>query len=1235
MDISHGHPSVSSRGDRRSHHSLPRPQSERSLSRAPLSTPHHPSSDEPFRLQHRRLQLRNSGFRGARLPHQYIGARLSILFNNDTPQSESPPPQYQENVTPQHQSLHNSRNAQHLSAPLSILQEITNTTRNRYPNNRSGVSVLEDNPERPLLDFSPVLTPVSSYHDAPSTQQSPISFNTGLGNDDGMKLREISGNERRTPGRSPPPLSSPLARQVRGRRKRGLDLRKTSFEASEYIEHIENELQQVKEAMHSPNTGKPLQEKLKALRTENKQLRKTINDLEESLEGRVKEAIEHKASAEAELRRKIKGLEEEISVRDDKIQDLELCNDQSRVDRSNIDALKASIDRLEDDKKSLEEASRVVERRNETLTELLAMSPTRTSPTRTHLGFELPSPQRSDARRVPRPRSMMVPKLQSSSPRTSYFSRPQSVQASPMMSTSGFFSPNTALREEHNHPCNSGEDVDPQKHFDSQSLDSGLGDSCSQQSPPLSSSRRSSMLTRAATSPAAWGLPLPVSPGEEKATVRQAKYRKTRRFESGSTQLKPLLLPTMAAETNPVSSNPQLSIFTSPTQRDFSEQSMDPTTSFLSRPFEVATPSRDTSTNWVSEDALRTLEGSSEPHFQRFDDILDQDDSVFPENVDIPSPLSFDLPGPAQDQGSDVEQLSYSADNANIEEDVTAFLDPVLCDVHGHQSSLGTAAEVSATGSDYTQTWKHKQNQASRQLETRVANLDEAYEPINDHMDMNFEYEALPQTSVERCQELVPEPLFLPSMLPGTDEALCPLSSRRCGGVPSDLAYTPRPCKRRKSNSSITDTATQATPCPRPPGEDAQEMSPLLAPNDDSALTQMEEGQSPYRQQTPTRARSPLQRLAQRQGSPAALVAVTPRTTFGNISRYTSYIHESRRDPTALARRVIANAWCKNWERFGRLSWWVLGLFIGQRPRIGYMAEDLGWEQYDAEYIASEACGPGPAVLIGDDPVPEAPAETARGVRFDDQDAGYRTAGTKEQARPALEGSQRKKGWGQSLYLWGKFSVAIMLAVGGAVIKGPEAMLKDCDDNDTPKRLRSSGGQPTRPGCSESTPLVRNTSPCRGSHSKTYGTCSTSARPRSPTRFHLHSELDSFPGPADDSLGSAISHSRDSWHTPSPSRRKKPRPRLRKYTFGQPSQNNGWDRFDDNGNEKPSRGLTDDDEIAGQTARARPSTAHEDHGTLRWTRNLSLKDFQEIDSNHPKPRTNDLGDMSWPADSFS
>ena len=53
--------------------------------------------------------------------------------------------------------------------------------------------------------------------------------------------------------------------------------------------------------------------------------------------------------------------------------------------------------------------------------------------------------------------------------------------------------------------------------------------------------------------------------------------------------------------------------------------------------------------------------------------------------------------------------------------------------------------------------------------------------------------------------------------------------------------------------------------------------------------------------------------------------------------------------------------------------------------------------------------------------------------------------GSRSPARAALK---RKSTWGESLLLWGKFSVAIMLAVGGAVVKGPGEMLRDADNRD-------------------------------------------------------------------------------------------------------------------------------------------------------------------------------------------
>ena len=84
---------------------------------------------------------------------------------------------------------------------------------------------------------------------------------------------------------------------------------------------------------------------------------------------------------------------------------------------------------------------------------------------------------------------------------------------------------------------------------------------------------------------------------------------------------------------------------------------------------------------------------------------------------------------------------------------------------------------------------------------------------------------------------------------------------------------------------------------------------------------------------SPGRAKSPLEILQQRNIDTRPLAAVTIKTIYGTLSRYTTYIREIKRDPTALARRVIANAWHANWKLLGKLSWWVLGLFLGTSRR--------------------------------------------------------------------------------------------------------------------------------------------------------------------------------------------------------------------------------------------------------------------------------------------------------------
>ena len=61
-------------------------------------------------------------------------------------------------------------------------------------------------------------------------------------------------------------------------------------------------------------------------------------------------------------------------------------------------------------------------------------------------------------------------------------------------------------------------------------------------------------------------------------------------------------------------------------------------------------------------------------------------------------------------------------------------------------------------------------------------------------------------------------------------------------------------------------------------------------------------------------------------------------------------------------------------------------------------------------------------------------------VRFDDSDAGYqnhRKQGLGKNGGRARypESEEAEESWGRSLYLWGKFSVAIMLTVGEELLE--------------------------------------------------------------------------------------------------------------------------------------------------------------------------------------------------------
>jgi hypothetical protein len=1015
-----------------------------------------------------------------------------------------------------------------------------------------------------------------------------------------MKLREISGNAQR----SPPPLSSPLARQIRGRNKRSINLCKTSFPASEHIVFLETKLEEVEKSQYSPNTGLPLKDKIKAQAAENSRLEEMLAELEHQFETRLRESVEHKTSVEVTLRRKIKQLEEEIASKDCAIQDLEHKNDSSQRDLSNAQAYKAAVERLEFEKCRLEETNRSLEKRNDVLTNLLGHSPTRS-----HHGFELPSPVREHQQKTPRPRSMM-PRIPSS-PTHIATNRPISLHASPSPFQHDYFSPFTALTREQDHPCNRR---DPRKAGDdSQSVDSGLGESCSIRSGNESTSKRSSMHSNASASPAAWGLPLPPSPTEA-SKERSSRKRMTRRFASGSTQLKPLVLPTLNATNGVPQSAPLPTAYSNVGRRNFSEQSIDPTISFLSHSYDTPTQPRRRSNTWASADALQALEGSSEVHFVSFEEVpADQNAS---QSIRDPAPAFQDLRTYPQYHPAPAQFSPTLVDDMIVEEDSTAFLSNQFEDA-GDQSFQSMVGELSVTDSDIESASDKGQLLTTQFLESDLRR------PTSVQL-LSFAGSRIPSEEPMRRavahanhddDEALEHPIFGPS-IPMQYGFANPLTSPYA--LPdASLQHPAETCAYNKFNNpggqdfAPPQSSSIAFPYERPmqikrhsTGIGLQ-TAEMIMPNPLKAAPSLSGRRRPQRPQSPFE-------LLQRKGSPkVSLTSVTNRTAFGTISRYTSYVREIKRNPTALARRVIANAWCNNWKRLGRLSWWVLGLFLG-RGWKQQVEKRQGWEVYDGERIAQaeheRLNGPGPSRSQDTtQKAPSKPKSPRHSTKTQQKKVKFDGAGASLSQHNEIPGVQNvnncksceqrnETSWGRSLYLWGKFSVAIMLAVGGAVANGPEEMLKDCDlHNDAASENRAA---------------------------ETYYTPNPSEADQDilfdyPMELHDDDNDDDFEVD-DDTLSESFRAARSIACSTSSHQKELsiPRPPTDIYsTFGAPSTDE-YDCYDDNGQSRPGRSrthpMTQRLDLRTSGLRVASSADLPDLGTLQWMQNLSVNDFERF-----------------------
>ncbi|KAK3170202.1 hypothetical protein OEA41_009588 [Lepraria neglecta] len=544
--------------------------------------------------QTRRLQLRNAGFRGPALPFRRIsplfGASPIALepFSRPVNNENSPPSTEKRRLYGEDLPY----------KPVNILQEIHNSTRRKRASPKPSFCAIFDDVPR-IKEVNENVSPTSWYNEG-SHNCSPAPLNASSANM--MRLREGSLNQR-----TPPPLSSPLAKHVKSRSLRRIELRSASSETAKYIEHLESQLASANAKLESPTATKKRSAKLRALTVENRNLRHEVSDWEKEFETRIQEEKDQRYEVDMELRQHLRQLEEEMDMKDARIGELEWELESMRVkfrDAEELEAINVSL-----------------EKRIEVLTNILVQSPMKLD-----ASSATTSPNKADPpKRTARPRSML-PRLPSS-PGGMQLSLATVSEQAFWQSKSFGLSSNIKESPEEQEVAQSDEQGFPSPTFDeamrspdpirhsrqSSSFDCRSRASTSFRSAPSTSSRPSSIRSSASFGQTSWGLP---DPAESEPRSASKKRRSMRRFPSGSNTLRPLILPTAAVVPSLPASAPIYPSIEATAGRDISEISLDPTTSFLSRPIDSSPmstptqPGRQRSCSWAQEETLRALEGN-------------------------------------------------------------------------------------------------------------------------------------------------------------------------------------------------------------------------------------------------------------------------------------------------------------------------------------------------------------------------------------------------------------------------------------------------------------------------------------------------------------------------------------------------------------------------------------------------------------------------------------------------
>ncbi|EEH42801.1 uncharacterized protein PADG_07621 [Paracoccidioides brasiliensis Pb18] len=161
------------------------------------------------------------------------------------------------------------------------------------------------------------------------------------------------------------------------------------------------------------------------------------------------------------------------------------------------------------------------------------------------------------------------------------------------------------------------------------------------------------------------------------------------------------------------------------------------------------------------------------------------------------------------------------------------------------------------------------------------------------------------------------------------------------------------------------------------------------------------------------------------------------------------YIWGSVPSTATLIRGIIANAWHTHWKKLGKLTWWVLGLFLGGQPRNQWLKTRHRSQLNGSNH--SEAVGYHDPANSSDfvtrsipPPVDDTPTKRVIKSHSSDTSSMLATSPKDLRANEDLLPISLELPPKRSFELWAKFSFAIALAIGLALRDGPASLMDEC-----------------------------------------------------------------------------------------------------------------------------------------------------------------------------------------------